>query len=123
MLAAALILAAAPASNVHAARVPSPDQVRVAIAARAGGPRFWVTDQRCSPMTVPRRERGRVIAAARCSFRFGEAIDPAARPARWRRQHAFFYLTGSPCEGERQDGGLTCYSWTADRAPSEAGAL
>lgn len=117
MLAALLLLAAAPAPNVHAARVPSPNQVRVAIAARAGGTRLWVSDERCSPMTVPRRERPRVIAAARCSFRYGAAIaaDPAARPDR-RRQHAFFYLTGSPC------GDLTCYSWTVDRELILSGA-
>jgi hypothetical protein len=117
ILAAALLLAAAPAPNVHAARVPSLQQVRLAIAVRAGGTRFWVSDQRCSPMSVPRRERPRIIAAARCSFRYGAAIavEPATRPAQWRRQHAFFYLTGSPCGGDGRDGDLTCYSWTTDR--------
>jgi hypothetical protein len=124
MLAALLLLAVAPAPNVHSARVPSLNEVRLAIAVRGGGTRFWVSDERCSPVSVPRRERRRALAAARCSFRYGAAVavDPPAGPARWRRQHAFFYLTGAPCEGERQDGGLTCYSWTADRALTGSGA-
>jgi hypothetical protein len=130
MLAAALILAAVPATNVHSARVPTLNQVRSAIAARGLGPevgtRLRVSDERCSPVSVPRREREgqRALAAARCSFRYGAAAlaDPAARPARWRRQHAYFYLTGSPCGGERQDGDLTCYSWTIDRELIVSGA-
>jgi hypothetical protein len=123
MLAAALIAAAVPGANVHGARVPTLNQIRSAIAARGpeAGERLRVSDERCSPISVPRREREgrRAVAAARCSFRYGEAAlaDPAARPARWRRQHAYFYLTGSPCEGGRQDGDLTCYSWTIDREP------
>jgi hypothetical protein len=117
MLAALLLLAAAPATNVHSARVPSLDQVRLAIAVRAGGTRFWVSDERCSPTSVPRRDRRRALAAARCSFRYGAAVavNPADRPARWRRQHAFFYLTGSPCGGDGRGSDLTCYSWTTDR--------
>ncbi|HEV7658592.1 MAG TPA: hypothetical protein VGO55_01980 [Allosphingosinicella sp.] len=124
MLAALLLLAAAPATNVHSARVPSLDQVRTAIAARGSGTRLRVSDERCSPMSVPRRERPRIVAAARCSFRYGEAAlaDPAARPARWRRQHAYFYLTGAPCGGDGQGSDLTCYSWTVDRVLIVSGA-
>jgi hypothetical protein len=127
MLAALLLLAAAPAPSVHAARVPSPGQVRLAISARASGMRIWVSDERCSPMTVPRRERARVIAAARCSFRYSASVtvDQAtapAGPARWRRQHAFFYLTGSPCGGDGEGSDLTCYSWAVDRELSVSGA-
>lgn len=130
MLTAALIMAAVLPTNVHSARVPTLNQVRSAIAARARGPeagaRLRVSDERCSPISVPRREREsrRAVAAARCTFRYGAVAlaDPAARPARWRRQRAHFYLTGSPCEGERQDSDLTCYSWTIDRELILSGA-
>ena len=124
MLAALLLLlAAAPAPSVHSARVPTLNQVQTAIAARGPGTRFRVSDERCSPMSVPRRERPRALAAARCSFRYGAAaVDPPAGPARWRRQHAFFYLTGSPCGGDGRGGDLTCYSWTVDRELIVSGA-
>jgi hypothetical protein len=133
MLAAVLIMAAVPATNVHSARVPTLNQVQAAILARGhrteAGTSVRVSDESCSPIAVPRREREgrRAVAAARCSFRYGEVAlaDPAARPARWRRQRADFYLTGSPCEGEGQASDLMCYSWTTarpDLAPG-AGAL
>jgi hypothetical protein len=117
MLATLLLLAAAPATNAHSARVPSLDQVRLAINVRVGGTRFWVSDERCSPVSVPRRARLRTVAAARCSFRYRAAVSvaPPARPTGWRRQRADFYLTGSPCGGDGRDSDLTCYSWTTDR--------
>ena len=123
MFAIALIMAAVPTTSAHSARVPTLNQVRSAIVARGRGTDFGtrlrVSDERCSPIDVPRREREdrRAVAAARCTFRYDEAVsaDPAARPARWRRQHAYFYLTGSPCGGTGRDSDLTCYSWTTDR--------
>ncbi|MEA3011897.1 MAG: hypothetical protein QOD42_442 [Sphingomonadales bacterium] len=130
MLAAALVMAAAPGANVHGARVPTLNQVRTAIVARGrdpeAGTKLRVSDERCSPVDVPRREREsrRAVAAARCSFLYGEVAlpDPAARPARWRRQHAYFYLVGTPCGGEGQEADLTCYSWTIDRELTLSGA-
>jgi hypothetical protein len=123
MLTAALIMAAVPPTDVHAARVPSLNQMQAAIIARGrggdAGTRLRVSDERCSPTSVSRRDRQerRAVAAARCTFRYGAVAvaDPAARSALWRRQHAFFYLTGSPCEGENRGSDLTCYSWTVDR--------
>jgi hypothetical protein len=123
MLAAVLLLAAAPATNVHSARVPTLNQVQAAIIARGhgtgAGTMLRVSGESCSPISVPRREREsrHAVAAARCSFRYGAVAlaDPAARPTRWRRHRADFYLTGSPCGGEGQGSDLTCYSWTTDR--------
>jgi len=118
MLAAVLIMAAVPTANAHSARVPTLNQVQAAIVAR-GGTGLRVSGERCSPISVSRREREsrHAVAAARCSFRYGAVAlaDPAARPTSWRRQHAFFYLTGSPCGGDGQGSDLTCYSWTTDR--------
>jgi hypothetical protein len=118
MLALALILAAVPTPNAHSARVPTLNQVQAAIIAR-GETMLRVSGESCSPISVSRREREsrNAIAAARCSFRYGAVAlaDPAARPTRWRRHRADFYLTGSPCGGDSQGSDLTCYSWTTDR--------
>jgi hypothetical protein len=128
MLAAALILAAVPTANAYSARVPTLNQVQAAIVAR-GGATLRVSGESCSPITISRREREnrRAVAAARCSFRYGEVAlaDPGARPARWRRQRADFYLVGTPCGGEGQEADLMCYSWITERpvVPPGAGAL
>jgi hypothetical protein len=119
MLALALVMAAVPTANAYSARVPTLNQVQAAFTARGAAATLRVSGESCSPITVSRREREsrRAVAAARCSFRYGAVAlaDSAARPTRWRRQRADFYLTGSPCGGDGQGSDLTCYSWTTDR--------
>ena len=125
MLALALIMAAVPTSSAYSARVPTLSQVQTAIVAR-GETTLRVSGESCSPITISRREREsrHAVAAARCSFRYGEVAlaDPAARPARWRRQRADFLLVGTPCGGEGQEADLMCYSWITERPVVSPGA-
>ena len=125
MLSLALIMAAVPTPNAHSARVPTLNQLQAAIIAR-GGTTLRVSGESCSPISVSRREREsrRAVAAARCSFRYGAVAlaDPAARPARWRRQRADFFLVGTPCGGDGQEADLMCYSWITERQVVPPGA-